>query len=150
MEPIKRILLVPLLIALASCATVAPGNDPVLVGAQQTISAAQNTFALIEKTEYEVYPSFKSADPESAAKVRTFVNTLRANQKHWLSTAFSLQETYRTNRSSENKANLQTALAVLADAIAKSNEYLALMNNKGVWLSPDMSVMFAQINAAKK
>jgi hypothetical protein len=109
------------------CAAVQTGNDPVVVHAEQTTTLAVSTFKLIEKSEYESYDSLKAQSPGTAATIRNYVNTLRSHQNEWLTTARDLTKAYKNNRTPENKASLATALAVLSEAIAQSNKYLAEM-----------------------
>jgi hypothetical protein len=124
----KLSILIPLL-ALAACQTpVKPGEDKILVRAQQTYDEAHTTFNLIEKSEYESYAAFKAADAKTAGEVRTFVNKIRTNQKYWFRTALNLEEAYRKSSTAENATALNAALGTLTAAIAEANRYLTMMN----------------------
>jgi hypothetical protein len=112
------------------CATLLPGNDPVVVHAEQTTQIALDTFNAIEKTEYATYPTLKEMAPAAAIEVRTFVNSLRRHEHDWLLTARNLTKAYKSNRTPENKASLYTALAVLQAAIDESNKYIAQIQSK--------------------
>lgn len=123
----------PLFVAilfLGGCATVKEGNDPVVVRAESATQLAVDTFNLIEKTEYDSYAAFKAIDPVDAAKCRTFVNNLRANDDIWLTSARNMTKAYKNNRTSTNEASLNTALAVLSSAVSESLKYLAQIQSK--------------------
>src|SRR5678815_1123915 len=131
----KTLRLIPLIIVLASCSTIQPGNDPVVVNAERATQLALETFNLIEKTEFEVYPALKLSNPTVAAQIRTFTNKVRADSPTWLASARSLTQAYKQNRTAENKANLETAVAVLVSATAEATRYIALMATTNAWLS---------------
>ena len=129
----KTNILIPFLILLmAGCAEILPGNDPVVVNAERTTQLALDTFNTIEKLEYDTYPALKATDADTAAKVRTFVNVLRAKSPQWLSSARTLTRAYKENRTVENKANLDTAIAVLTSATSTANQYIAEIKGKGL------------------
>lgn len=133
----RQLALIPFIVLLVGCSStgILPGNDPNVVAAEKAISTAQATFDLVEKTEYDVYPGLKAANPTVAAEIRTFVNNLRANQKQWLQSATDLKNSYKSNRTPENKANMDTAIAVITEATAQSVKYIALMAQTHAWLS---------------
>jgi hypothetical protein len=113
---------------LASCATILPGNDPVVVNAERSTQIALDTFNLVEKLEYDTYAALKATDADAAAQVRTFVNRLRRESPGWLASARTLTKAYKGNRTAENKANLDTAIAVLTSATSEANHYIAELN----------------------
>lgn len=119
------------LLLMAGCAGILPGNDPVVVNAERSTQLAVDTFNLIEKLEFDAYPALKLADAASAAKIRTFVNGLRAHQAEWLASARTLTKAYKENRTTENAANLDTAIAVLTAATSTANQYIAEIKVKG-------------------
>lgn len=120
------------LLLLASCASILPGNDPVVVRAEQATIIAKDTFNLVEKLDFDAYPAFKLADARAAGQERTFVNTLRHNDQTWLASARTATAAYKGNRSAENKANLDTAIAVLSAATSEANKYIAAIHSKGL------------------
>lgn len=131
----NRLLLIPLLVFLGGCAAVAPGNDPVIVNAERTISDARSTFALLTKTEYDTYPALKAANPTVAAQIRTFTNKVRTNQKQWLQTATDLKDSYAANKNDTTKSDLEKALAILTAATVEATRYVATMTTTHAWMS---------------
>lgn len=120
---------------LTSCASILPGNDPVVVRAEQATQLAFDTFNLVEKTEFDTYAALKATSPSTAAQVRTFVNSLRRQGPEWLASARTLTHAYKANRSPENAASLSTAIAVLTSATLEANKYIAMMATTHAWLS---------------
>lgn len=116
---------------MTGCAGILPGNDPVVVNAERSTQLALDTFNLIEKLEFDAYPALKQADPALATQIRTFVNKLRTNQSDWLNSARTMTKAYKANRTAENKASLDTAIAVLTSATATANHYIAEIKVKG-------------------
>ncbi len=111
-------------------APVAPGNDPIVVHAEQTTRIALDTFKTIEKIEFDSYSTIKQIDPAVAAEIRTFVNSIRRQSPDWLQTARNVTEAYQMNRTAGNKASLDSAMAVLQVAIDESKKYLAKIPTK--------------------
>lgn len=123
---------IPLLaLLLCSCASILPGNDPVVVNAERSTQLAVDTFNVIEKLEFDTYPALKAADPASAAKIRGFVNSLRVHQNEYLTSARTMTKAYKANRSPSNQANLDTAIAVLTALTSTANQYIAEIKTKG-------------------
>lgn len=115
------------LLLLASCSTIIPGNDPVLVSAERTTSLAFDTFDsffALERAQ-EVY--VKANLPE----VHKFANSLRVNAPKYLASARATTEAYRLNRDDQNKANLGTAIAILQTALSQVQVYTATIQAKG-------------------
>lgn len=138
MKQTLRIAPVILALLLASCSTILPGNDPVVVNAERAITTARATFDLVEKTEYDTYPALKAVNPSVAVEIRTFVNKVRASRQKWEQSATDLKNAYKKNRNADNKASLDTGLAVLTSATAQAVTYIALMaqtTNTHGWLS---------------
>lgn len=123
----KTAALIPLIALIAACSSITPGNDPTVVNAERATQLALDTFNLIEKTEYDVYPALKLTNPTVAGEIRTFVNKIRTESPTWLLSARDLTKAYKSNRSAANKADLDTAVAVLTQATAEAVKYIALM-----------------------
>lgn len=104
-----------------SCASILPGNDAILVNAERTTSLAYTTFDSFLSFERQQDAYVKVSAPE----VHRFANSLRVNAPKWLGTARATTETYRLNRTSDNKANLNTAVAILQTAISQVTVYSA-------------------------
>lgn len=101
------------------CASILPGNDPVVVNAERVTAAAADTFDAAFHVEYANHALLKQSSPATVA----YVNYVRTNAPTWLTTARALTTAYKQNRSASNKANLETALATLQAAINQLNIY---------------------------
>jgi hypothetical protein len=106
---------------LTSCASILPGNDAVLVNAERTTALAFDAFDSFFALERGQEAYIKANLPE----VHKFANSLRVNAPKYLATARVTTEAYRTNRSATNKANLQTATAILQTALSQVQVYTA-------------------------
>jgi hypothetical protein len=101
------------------CSGIQPGNDPVVVDAEKTTSIAVETLNTFFKLEFDN----QALILERAPAIHTYANYARRNSPQWIASARALTITYKTNRTPENKANLETALAVLSEAIAQVSKY---------------------------
>ncbi len=121
----------PLIIILAmflgACATILPGNDPVLVNAERTTSLAYTTFDSFFALErqQEVYVK------ENIPAVHKFANNLRGTAPKYLASARAATEAYRLNRDADNKATLNTAVAILQAALDQVQYYTVQIQTKG-------------------
>lgn len=92
--------------------TVAPGADPVVVTAEQSISTAWNVV--------NTFVEFELAHRSSVGPdVTAIADTIRREAPDKFRLARSLMASYKNNRTAENKANLDTALAVVLELSAK-------------------------------
>jgi hypothetical protein len=124
----------PLLIAAilcTGCASILPGNDPVVVNAERVTTVAADTFDTFLKTEYDSRASLKAVSPSTYAAVHSYAEFLRApdangvpRAKQYLQSARALTAAYKANRTAENKANLQTILATISAALTETQKYL--------------------------
>lgn len=119
------ILLPSSFILLSGCATIQPGNDPVLVNAERTTATAYDTFDSFFALERQNDSYVKAHAPA----IHKFTNDLRRNAPKYLHTARALTETYRVTRTAENKANLVTAIAVLTEAINQIQAYQPMLKS---------------------
>jgi hypothetical protein len=151
MKPLRKIALIPLLALLYGCATVGIGQDPVVVNAERSTELAIDAFNLIKQADLDSYAAFKASNPEAAAAFRTWVNYLRANQYEWLRSARDMTQAYKQNRTSANKANVATAIAVLVRATATANQYLAKIKtvDPSAWILNE-SLIWAQVSVEQK
>jgi len=119
MKTIKR--LHPFVVALLiyGCASYPAGNDPVVVNAEKTTAIAVETINTFLKIEREDQDLIKSKLPQA----HTYANYVRVHALQWISTARSMTASYKNNRTAENKANLTTAVAVLAQAVIQIGTY---------------------------
>src|SRR5882724_2714806 len=103
-------------LALAGCAT-APGSDPTLVHAQQTIKQAKLTMDAFVHLERGYEMQLKAISPD----FHTYAETVRAHGQQWLHDGWDAVEAYRVNKDS---SKLDAALAVLQSAVKNSQHYL--------------------------
>lgn len=118
-------------LGLTSCATVQQGNDPVVVGAEATLQSGIDTFDAFLKWEHDNRAALQASSPATAAAVHTYAEYLRApdpvthlaRAQQWLATAATLTETYKANRTAQNKVNLQTAIKTISAALGQVSLY---------------------------
>lgn len=123
----NRFFLVPLiLILMAGCSTVAPGSDPILVNAQRTAQSAHQTFDLLFKVERENEAYVKRYAPS----VHDGVNAIRRQAPQAEDNLWEAIEAYRTNRTAENKASLNTYLATLQKLLDEAAQYTQTIQSK--------------------
>ncbi len=108
-------------LSLTSCATVQPGADPVVVNAERTTALAVDTFDTFLQFEYTNRAGVAAVAPAA----HDYAEVIRRNGQAWLQNARALTRAYKLNRTPENKASLQTAIAVLQSAITISQQYLS-------------------------
>jgi hypothetical protein len=99
------------------CSAIAPGNEAAVVRAEQTLTAS-----------FDVVDSFlqwERSVPDAPSDVRQVANTLRRDFPPSHRAAAALLKEYKVNRTPENKANLDTLLAVLRAAQSQATTLLA-------------------------
>ena len=111
---------------LNACATIAPGNDPVLVNAQRTARTAHTSFDFLFKIERDNDALVRQNIPA----VHTAVNELRRKAPKAEADLWGAIEAYRTNRTADNKANLNTYLAVIQNLLDVAASYTQQIQTK--------------------
>jgi len=113
--------LASLVVISAGCSAVAPGSDAVVVRAQQTINsswAGVDTFLRIEASNRTLAQELDPGITRTAdALRRTYPDAHRS--------AWAVLDSYKANRTPDNKANLATALKVLSTALERAQANLA-------------------------
>ena len=112
------ILLSCLLVPVLNTGCVTPGADPVVVQAERSTELAYDvfdSFLLWEKNNREAMAGTPG--------VKRTADAIRANGVKWLQSAREMTKAYKANRTPENKANLETALQVLASAVSEAKRY---------------------------
>lgn len=123
----KQLILVTLVaMGFCSCATPPAGGptstaDPVVVTAEKSLRTAKDTFDLLLHLEYDN----RAALEKVPLGIHTYADYIRKNAPDWLITANNLKNTYKHNRTAENKASLQTALATISEAVLQSQKYIS-------------------------
>lgn len=102
------------------CAALAPGADPIVVRAEQTAAFAFEAMDLFLKMEENNREALRQAAPE----VEKVANRVRVDGKSALVSLRDATKAYKTNRTPENKANLDTWMAVVEELRAISTKYL--------------------------
>lgn len=106
---------------LIGCGTIQPGADPIVVNAERVTASAVDTFDTFLKYEHNNRAALDSINPG----IHKYANVLRRNGQKWLQTARAETQAYKYNRSETNKANLQTAIAVLQEAVNQVGQYMS-------------------------
>jgi hypothetical protein len=114
-------------IGFTGCASFNPptlsqsATDQVILRSEQAAESADltfNTFVHLERDNEEL---LKQTGPA----IHSWANTVRANGQDWVRTLRSATRVFKANRTAENQATLNTALATLIDLTSKTNKYLA-------------------------
>jgi hypothetical protein len=107
---IQNLALLVLLSAFAAgCAAIKPGNDPVVVRAEQATKSAIAIIDSFVKYEYDNRLLLQTVEP----KVKLAADKMRVNAPQAFASARNLTKAYKLNRTAENKANLNTIIMVL-------------------------------------
>lgn len=109
----------------ASCSTLTPGSDPVVVRAQQTIQQAKTTMNAFVTLEDQYSVQLKKINPS----IHAAAENIRAHGQQWLTDGFSAIEAYRV---SKDQTALNRALGVLAIAVADSQKYTSQASAQGI------------------
>jgi hypothetical protein len=104
--PVAVLALGALSLTLVGCGSVAPGSDPVVVYAERTTLVSMDTIDTFLRYE-------RANEAALGAKVHDVAESLRKQAPAALRAARSATKTYKANRNAQNKATLETALAVL-------------------------------------
>lgn len=125
--PVAMLLALLLPFSVVGCAALAPGADPVVVRAEQSIQIAFSTFDTFLKLEHDNSAKVKDKAPE----VHQFAEWLREKDASGTSqgiamirSADNFKNAYKSNRTAENKANLITILATLESAVSETQKHL--------------------------
>jgi hypothetical protein len=105
----------------SGCTAIAPGNDPVVVEAERVLSSSLDIVDTFVHLEFNQRTELAALSPD----IHTYAEVLRKQFSGWLDSAKAMIRTYKANRSPENKANLQTAIAVLNQAALQAQKYLS-------------------------
>jgi predicted TIM-barrel fold metal-dependent hydrolase len=125
----KKMLLLPLLALLVSCATLNPGADPFVVRVEQTQTGASATFDFLLHLNHANRSFWKTNAPEFHA----FAEWLRTPQPYGTNTfarcvviqlnVDDLKLEYKSAKTAGNSNALYTALAMLKAAVAQCNSW---------------------------
>lgn len=140
-DPMKKAILPVLLCAglaatmlySSSCASVAPGADPIEVRAEQTIAVASDTFDELLKLEYQNVELVRS----NAPAVHRFCEYMRQpvvlGTNTWprdiaiIESATTVRKVYKANRNAANRASLISGLATVEASLAEAQKYMTMI-----------------------
>jgi hypothetical protein len=114
-------------IAFDGCASFNPptltqaSTDQIILRAEQAAESADLTFNTFVHLERDNEALLKETGPA----IHTWADTVRAHGQEWVRTLRSATRVFKANRTAENQATLNTALATLIDLTSKTNAYLA-------------------------
>jgi uncharacterized protein (UPF0335 family) len=103
-------------IMVSGCSTtIAPGADPVVVRAEQTLEIAADTVDAFIRWE-------RANETKVSPEVHDIAETIRAEFPDKFRLTRAVLRAYKNNRSPEQKALLDAYLAALAEAVAQANQ----------------------------
>lgn len=111
-----------LAVILCGCASILPGNDPLVVNAERTAAISLEVFDVFLKFEYDNREALAKISPD----INRTAETIRRNGKNWILTLRAVTRSYKQNRTPEGKFALITALSVVQTAIAESQKYMSV------------------------
>lgn len=115
------------IVAIVSCSTIQPGNDPVVVDAERVQNVSKDTLDAFVTYERNNDAVLRSLNPA----IHTYANYVRAHGQQWLRILQAEKLAYKNNRTAENKANLLTAVAVLEEAVKQIGIYMSQAQSGG-------------------
>jgi len=104
------------LLLMPGCATTNP-----VVMAEQSTDSAYSTMEAFKKWEFTNRATLEAVNPD----IEHYANVVRRNEKKWLQSARAETMAYKYNRTPENKVNMDTAVAVLREAMHQISIYMA-------------------------
>lgn len=124
----RLLLLLVLILSLNSgCKTVLPGNDPVVVRAQQTEQIAFTTF----DTYVHIEDKYRATLWNASHDFKMVADKIRTDAPAWFKSFDAVLDAYKANRSQQNKANLAAGLATLEQAVIEAQGYLVRATQEG-------------------
>lgn len=115
-------------LAFSGCAILDPSADKFIVRSQQTIQSSFVTVNSFLQLEYANRAVAQALDPS----ITKLADQLRETYPPINRSAWTVLDTYRNNRTPENKANLATYLAMLNEAVAQAELNLAKLKTSAV------------------
>ena len=109
-----------------SCVSTAPtsmsvaATDQVILRAEQTAQTARLTFTTFVHLERD-----NEAVLKQVPQIHTYANTIRLHGLDWIDSLRSATKAFKSNRTPENQANLNTWLVTLTNAVSETNRYIA-------------------------
>ena len=116
------LLLVCSVLSSGCTAPILPGNDPVVVRAEQARTVAADTFQAFVKLEYLNRPALKVISPDFAR----IADLVRDRSDGWIQSLTRVLAAYKANRTAENRASLTAGLATLDSALREVELHTAI------------------------
>ncbi len=127
--PVAVLALGALSLSLVGCGSVAPGSDPLVVRAEQLVPGAADTI--------DAFLKFERINEATLGKdVHRVADELRVNAPRVILAARAATRTYKENRNAENKATLETVLAVVEQLAADVGKVWTKPTASGVPVEP--------------
>lgn len=120
MRHISKLIPCLALLALCACSTLDPSADSIVVRAEQTRDVAVATFDAFLQLEYENRELLWKVDPG----IKHAADYIRLNERGWIKSLTVVIQSYKANRSAENRASLSTWLATVEEALRQAQEHL--------------------------
>lgn len=120
--------LVLVLLLGTGCASILPGNDPVVVRAQQTREIAFSTFDTFVSLEYRNRATLQKLNPN----FNEVADNIRVGAPKWFKSFDQVLVAYKSGKTPATKSKLDGAIAVIESALAEAQTYIALAAEKGV------------------
>lgn len=120
--------LVLVLLLGAGCASILPGNDPVIVRAQQTREIAFSTFDTFVTLEYRNRAFLQKLNPNFT----DVADNIRTGAPKWFKSFDQVLVAYKAGKTPATKSKLDGAIAVIESALTEAQTYIALAAEKGV------------------
>lgn len=121
--------LLALCLAFQGCtAPILPGNDPVVVRAEQVRSIAADTFAAFVRLEHRDRPALQAISPSFTR----IADQVRAQSDGWIQSLTRVLATYKLARTPNNRASLTSAISVLNASLQEVELHTAIAAQKGI------------------
>jgi len=124
----KQIILLLIALSLWGCATIKPGNDPVVVRAEAfrgVAVATLDTYVNLELRNRQLLWDTDKGFFKVAQKIR-------AGTKGWLASFDRTLASYKASRTDQNKVSLEGATEVIQTALNEAQTYLVKATEKGI------------------
>lgn len=118
---VKTLMLLFAFVMLTGCGTILPGNDPLVVRAEQTEKTAIATFSAFVHIEAANRDFLRKLNPD----IKTVADKVRLDSTNWVSSLDRVILAYKHNRNESNSVNVATALATLEASLAETQKYLS-------------------------
>ena len=114
--PATPVITIGVVTLMQGCAT----TNPVVI-AEQSTDSAYNTMETFKQWEWNNRATLEGINPQ----IEHYANIIRRNEKKWLQSARAETMAYKYNRTPENKVSMDTAVAVLKEAMHQIAIYMA-------------------------